>query len=374
VDDCSGLDGKQHPGKSKIIKKRVTWQLLKITQKSYPNSEAGVLTPSLNKAILSESFGQKALPETVRYVFESMMAIDPAYTTKTYAEAERVKNQIQKNLALGVDVDFEHQGSVPLNTHIKIHSDLDILAIITQFETLEHPQEPAVRYLGDPVADLRNLRGNIYTTLSGKFPEAEVDNTKPKAVSICKGSLLRRFDVIIGNWYNTNDYARSSDKKDRGIYIYDKGEGNRFADYPFSHMAAVDVKANRIFNDNFRRLIRFLKSLKMDAEPMVELSSFMITSAIYHMADGDLSVNNNNSTRLLVNVSKHLTMLIDNPIYRRALLSPNGRELLFAADEAGKVAQFRRLKTELDETIADLAEELDSNSGFFHIPYLSAIA
>jgi hypothetical protein len=78
-----------------------------------------------------------------------MTAIDPAYTAKTYSEAERVKNQIQKNLQNGVAVSFEHQGSVPLNTHIKIHSDLDILAILTNFFSLESPQVPAYPYKAD---------------------------------------------------------------------------------------------------------------------------------------------------------------------------------------------------------------------------------
>jgi hypothetical protein len=50
------------------------------------------------------------------------------------------------------------------------------------------------------------------------------------------------------------------------------------------------------------------------------------------------------------------------------LSSPNGHEKLFAVDEARKILQFRRLKTELDETIADLAEELESNSSFFPSP------
>ncbi len=111
-------------------------------------------------------------------------------------------------------------------------------------------------------------------------------------------------------------------------------------------MAMVEAKANQILNDNFRRLIRLLKSLKMDAEPIIELSSFMITSVIYHMSDADLTVNMNNSTRLLVNASKHLAKLIDDQVYRQSLSSPNAQEKLFSDDETQKVAQFRRLKTE----------------------------
>jgi hypothetical protein len=323
--------------------------------------------PLISKSILSESFGQKTLPETVRYVFESMIAIDHAYTAKTYEEAERVKNQIHKNLASDVVVAFEHQGSVPLNTHIKVHSDLDILAITTKFFSLQSPQVPTYTYKGDPVTDLRNLRKNIYTTLSVNFPKAEVDNSKPKAISISKGSLLRKFDIIVANWYNTNAYVSSYQKKDRGLDIFDSAKDRRFEDFPFSHMAMVEAKASRIIHDNFRRLIRLLKSLKMDAEPMVDLSSFMITSAIYHMADSDLMVNENNSTRLLVNASRHLTKLVDNATYRQSLSSPNGHEMLFGSDETRKIAQFRRLKAELDDTIADLGNELRSSSSFY--PY-----
>jgi hypothetical protein len=315
----------------------------------------------LNKANLTESFTKKELPETIRYVFEGMESIAAEYTTDTYLEANRVKNQIEKGLDYGVSVSFEEQGSVPLNTHIKVHSDLDIVVVHGNFHTVERPQTVLVPYTGDSLADLKNLRSNIRRTLSSAFPAAKVDDTKAKAISICEGSLTRKFDVIISSWFDTNEYARTGQKKDRALYIYDNKEKDRFLDFPFSHMARVMDKANGAYNDNFRRLIRFLKNLKMDAEPIIGLSSFLITSIYYHMPDSDFSVLKTNSTKLLINASRHLDRVLSDPGYRKALFSPNGTELLFALDDDYKVGELHRLKKELDETIHDVAEELESS-------------
>lgn len=34
--------------------------------------------------------------------------------------------------------EFKYQGSVPSNTHIRYHSDIDLLVIIDKFETVEN--------------------------------------------------------------------------------------------------------------------------------------------------------------------------------------------------------------------------------------------
>ena len=134
----------------------------------------------LNKAIVAESFSRKDLPETVRYVYESMSPIDREYTLNTYKEAERVQNQITKGIPPGESLEFQYQGSVPLNTHILVHSDLDILSIINKFYSLEPPQIPVVPYEGDTIADLRNLRSNMQQTLSTAFPTATVNGNSAK--------------------------------------------------------------------------------------------------------------------------------------------------------------------------------------------------
>ena len=314
----------------------------------------------LNEAVLSKSFSKAELPENVRYVFESMRKIDTEYTLKTYDEAKRVENQIRNGVEASVS--FEYQGSVPLDIHIRIHSDLDILTINEDFVSLEPPQKASNPYTGDPVAELRNLRKSINSKLSSSFPNANVDNSKAKAIAISGGSLQRKFDIIICNWYKT-----VSDEK--AIKIYDKENDLRVEDYTFTHMAVVNQKANQVFNDNYRRIIRLLKNLKADADEKINLSSFLITSIMFHMSDLDFYVEYRNSTKLLVNASKHLAKVIENRPYRMTLDSPNGREKLFFDDEQGKIQEVKKLKKELDETIELLAIEIKQNSGNLNESY-----
>jgi hypothetical protein len=317
---------------------------------------------ALNKAFLTESFRKAGLPETVRYVFESMNAIEPSYTKKTYEEAERVQNQIKNGLSPSVSIEFQYQGSVPLNTHIRLHSDLDILTVHKGFHGLEPPLTPSLPYSNESATrDLRELRTNIYSTLSSAFPKATVDNSIPKAISIKGGSLARKFDIIVCNWYETVLYNSAYFKTNalRGIQIYDKKQDTRLnADYPFAHIEKVEEKNKRTMSENYKRVIRLLKSLKADADVDINLSSFMITSVMYHMEDYKYSPDVQNSTALLTSTSEHLERIIENYQYRQSLDSPNGKEKLFAQDDSKKVAEFRKLKKELDDTIEDMAEEI----------------
>jgi len=55
-------------------------------------------------------------------------------------------------------VEFEYQGSVTNNTHIKAHSDIDLLALHAHFCTVQPPGKPTFLYQGDVLTDLKNLR------------------------------------------------------------------------------------------------------------------------------------------------------------------------------------------------------------------------
>ena len=85
----------------------------------------------------------------------------------------------------------------------------------------------------------------------------------------------------------------------------------------------------------------------------------MITSVMYHVEDHKYLPDYRNSTALLVTASEHLEKVIGNETYRKSLLSPNQKEYLFAQDDAPKVIELRKLKKELDDTIEDLAKEIN---------------
>lgn len=310
----------------------------------------------LSRSIVTESFSKEARA-TVKYVYEAMEPIPKSYTDNTYTEARRVQAQID---ALPMYFEFDYQGSVPLNTHIRLHSDLDILAVrmtgnlVAGFSATQ---------LTTTVNLLKETRSSINTKLKAAFPAAKVDNTGCKALNISGGSLTRHFDIIPCSWYDTTSYQQSRLKKDRQIWLNDQCKFGAF-DGTFAHMHAVNMKDTRAAG-NYKRVIRLLKTLRSDAQPGIKLSSFVITSVMYHMADAefsqtDYSVAMARRVSMLVNTRNHLDRVITNVPYRRGLRSPNGSETLFNENDSDQVTELRKLRQELDDILLDLAEEVES--------------
>lgn len=164
-----------------------------------------------NARLLNEVYKRVDQSDSVRYVVGAMQPIDPAYTENTFAQAERVCNQLGNRLT--IECESEYQGSVTNDTHIKAQSDIDVLMLIDKFFTVEPPQKPQNPYKGDPIQDMLDLRAEIIEALEQAFPEATVDYSGGKSVSIEGGSLRRKVDVVPANWYNTNQYAETRDKR-----------------------------------------------------------------------------------------------------------------------------------------------------------------
>lgn len=154
----------------------------------------------------------------VKYAIGAMQPIDPTYTQNTYREGDRVKNQLDK---AGLTCEFEYQGSVTSDTHIKARSDIDLLTLTCQFVVVEPPVSVGSPYVGNPIDDLLRLRRGSIATLRAKFPEAEVDESGSKSVSIQGGSLRRKVDVVASNWRDTLKYHFSRQMRDRGVDVLD---------------------------------------------------------------------------------------------------------------------------------------------------------
>lgn len=148
--------------------------------------------------------------DAVRYAIGAMQDIDPEYTKNTFAEGERVKNQLNKAInSNSIRTEFEYQGSVTNNTHIKAYSDIDLLTIHSAFVSLKPPLEPSSHYAGDVLDDLLSLREDSYQCLRSAFYEARVDNSGSKAIALSGGSLRRKIDVIASNWLLTSESEAS---------------------------------------------------------------------------------------------------------------------------------------------------------------------
>lgn len=223
-----------------------------------------------------------------------------------------------------------------------------------RFHSLEPPLQPQFPYYGDPCEDLSELRRVSHEILASIYDQ--VDDSKAKAIQVFPTSPKRKVDIVPANWLDTTDYQQFGLEKFRAIHIYNRDENNREKDVPFLHMSNVKEKDNRV-NGNLARIIRILKTLKVDADYEINLSSFEITSLAYGINDAKLFVHMDEQLLLLNVASGQLGELINNKAYRENLKSPNNTEFVFGTSEV-IVVELRKLKLEMDELIQDITEEL----------------
>ena len=306
---------------------------------------------------LSESFNKNEYGDSTSYALEAMEPINETYTQNTYKACERVKAQLKPGLKqYGIDIDFRYQGSVPTNTHIKLYSDIDLLTIYEGFYSLERPQIPSIPYEGDPLQDLKNLRNKTYRILDTVYPGCDIDDNGSKCITISGGSLNRKIDIIASNWYNSLIYKENPDEDNRGIQILDRDKNERIINFPFLHIYWLNTKDKRV-NGNEKRMIRLLKSLKVDADFEIKVSSYDIASLVYRMDDAELLINRWERLKLLHNTNNFLLKVINDITFRDSLYVANGTRKIFCV-EGAKVEEVSKLQKELQELILSIAHQI----------------
>lgn len=310
---------------------------------------------NLEKSILSESFKRDDIGQSTKYTLESMKPIENSYTQNTIKAAENIQNNLKEKLKSEYNLTFRHQGSTITNTHIKIHSDIDILVFTDSFETLENPQIPSNPYQGNPVEDLITLRKKCFEKLDNTYNQ--VDDSNSKAIQVFPTQPKRKVDVVICNWFNSNLWKEKNNEIYRGIYFLDRDKKQRIKDFPFAHIHQLKSKSSNT-NKNYNKVVRILKTLKVDADYEIKLSSFEICCLVYDIEDRKLNLPETSSLLLLNVASEQLGKLIDNKLYRENLKSPNNTEYVFPNE--AKVVELKKLKLEVDELIIDVSKELAS--------------
>lgn len=316
--------------------------------------------------ILQESYGYKGFAldsyspfikmasetnDVQNYFIEAMTPVDDIYTNNTFKEAERVKNQLDKIKTVSLNFEYEYQGSVSNNTHIKAHSDIDVLVIIDKFVTLQHPLVPSYPYQGNPINDLLELRYTSEKHLTSAFPQADVDCSGAKAIGLSGGSLRRKVDVVPSNWYDTVEYDRTKQKHYRGIYVLDKYKKERILNTPFYHNYLLDIK-DKNTNGNFKRIVRLLKTLKADSDQDIALSSYDIVAIAYHMETA-MYYTGDKYILLLKNVLSYLNDLSSmSSTSRNNIDVPDKSRKIF--NETDKHTGLARLKDEVEDLLKSL--------------------
>lgn len=295
----------------------------------------------------------------VRYTVGAMARVDPRYTEITYEQGDRVKNHLNRALhAEDAACEFEYQGSVTTDTHIKSHSDIDLLVITKRFNTLEPPQKPTHPYSGDPIDDLKGIRSVSCDCLKSAFPKAEIQSEGAKSVTVSGGSLQRKIDIVPANWYNTNQYAQTQAKRFRAIQILDVKSGERLKNMPFLHNYLILARDEHT-GGGLRKVIRLMKSLKYDSES-ISLSSYDLASIGYHMPETQLMTNFGDEIALLARLKTYLDGLVINPSQRKEMLVPDGSRKVFAPGHA-TLQGLDELRDEIDDLVEAVRRNLQKS-------------
>lgn len=178
--------------------------------------------------------------DVLKYITLAMNGVSPEYTNKSREAGEKVKLHLQDIL---LDVEYQYQGSVMTNTHIKGYSDIDLLVISDKFYTLDErniienlevnkfslsqekiqklQQELLGKKYHSATNDLKNNRLLSEQKLSSVYEICDI--THPKAIKITNKSMGRDVDIVIANWYDdAQSVINNRQIEYRGIQIYNK--------------------------------------------------------------------------------------------------------------------------------------------------------
>lgn len=199
---------------------------------------------------------RSATDDLHEFILEAMCEVDASYTNKT----KEAGNRVREILEGAVNCDFRYQGSVMTGTHIKGASDIDLLCL-GQRSMLNEEDRPR----RDRILCCQKLSGLGYYVIRGA-----------KSLQVRLPSYSVKVDVVNGTWntsFTLEDY--------RMVRIYNADSRSmEKGDYPFVSIKRINRRSSDT-QGRLKRMIRFLKNLKEDADVPIKLSSFEINAICY---------------------------------------------------------------------------------------------
>lgn len=312
---------------------------------------------------LEEAYEKRSINKATRYALGALQEVDAQYTKNSYAQGDRVKNQLEKSLLGEIPVEFEYQGSVPLNVHIRGTSDVDLLVLRKGFVTIDISGAKNLRgeysdWTGESGPQLLlRLRTRSASVLRAAFPEADVDTSGSKSIALSGGSLSRKIDVVPSHWHDTVDYQKTGEKKDREVCILDTSSAQTIKNYPFLHMHHINVK-DILANGGAKKMIRLLKTLKVDSDraALITLNSYDVAGLVWHFRSDALNVQRWNELSLVAVAQTELASFVVDKPRAMQLKTPDGTRCIIDSDEKFTALIF--LYIEVNELAEAIAQEL----------------
>ena len=319
-----------------------------------------------------ESYEYLTESAAIKYTIGAMSQVDPEYTKVSKRTGERVAETLTSLLETeGKSVTSRMQGSVPLNIHIKGHSDVDMLMISTPVVLVQTPQSPNAHYL--PPSDsramvdiLKDLRLTCEERLTKRYPSVTVDCSNAKSIAMEGGSLQRKVDVVPACWFDTIAYQESKNEVERGVEIYDKKNHELIGNSPFKHMDLVEKK-DMVYGGNLKKLVRLLKNLVADMPDgknaqAKKLSSFDLVSIVYSM-DDLLECSAYTPLLLIDRLLTKLDEFLESPFLLASQKVPDNSRIIF--DNDSKITALRVIRDEIKSLRDAVYSDLTGGSIFF---------
>lgn len=322
----------------------------------------------------SDELSTLSYSDVLTFIRFAMKSVEPEYTQKSKDAGERVKEYLLKELT---DVTFKYQGSVMTNTHIKGHSDIDLLTICEKFYTCDSSNikellnTPVRRekfrqtsieklerefktsnYKGNSLEDLKEMRLASEKILLDVYKICDISHSK--AIKITNLSLKRDVDIVIANWYDDVS-SIINDKGDfRGIQIYNKEKNEKEkADYPFISINRINERSAST-NGRLKKMIRFLKNVKAISDHEIDLSSFDINAICYDI--DPTKYQNLTIFELVPLLHFQLKSICTNHEHSSRLISVDGREYIFR-ENPSKLDNVNKILGELEGVYKDLLKQ-----------------
>lgn len=305
-----------------------------------------------------------------KFVKLAMSAVDNTYTQRSKLAGNNAKDWLK---AEQHNVDYAFQGSVMTNTHIKGYSDIDLLTLCTKFygseiskvrNILQTPnnyswseenklrrfEQNFIQYTGDSLQDLRNLRLENEKILSRHYTIC--DTSKAKAIRVKNQNLNMEVDVVTANKHESIEYIlKDYDDKYLGVRIYDKEKNCQLdIDYPFLRIQLMNERGIET-GDRFKKMVRFLKNVRSQADNKIDLTSFEINSICYDIPTWKYS--SAYYLQLVNVVFGKIYSICNNQTEADNVKSVDGTEYVFR-NKPDKVRHLRLLMSEVKNIIDDL--------------------
>jgi hypothetical protein len=321
---------------------------------------------SLSKSLLTEDYEKRSAADkpNTRYALGSMQEVSADYTRISIETAQRVGARLEQGLTnAGFAVEFRLQGSVPLNTHIRGVSDVDLLNLDKNFTSYYVAGARARAGLYGPSATrssmevLSALRRESERILKNAYPAVTVNTSGAKAIHLSGGSLARPVDVVPSIWLDTISYQSSGQEHDRGVTILNKEVPTTLDNLPFLHIKRVSDQ-DAVTLGGLKKAIRLCKNVKSDAEEggkTIALGSYEIAGILYHADAAAFRAGSLYELAILAETQRYLDWLYHNPLAAQQLMVPDGSRKIF--DSADRWSGLLSLSIEMDELMREVGKE-----------------